>query len=789
MTRLEPKTAFDIQRQLALGFSVLAILMLVIVGNGLYRLHLINEHLDLIVHNHNYKLQLANTMHEALLVRRSGLYIYAGLEDEFERLEEWEKFNEAASIYLTARSTLLSMQLTEEERGMLKQLDSLTQTGQPIQLQVISLVNSDELEAAKQLLFEKARPLQQDVMDQVSELVLLQNKLNETAARKARASYQSIVSSTFYLSLTVIVVGIITALVVTRRVSQQARETENQRRKFHTLFNSSLDAVMLWDNWKLVQCNKAARETFNLRKLQTQELSIRDLLPARQTNGMKPDTLLESLLVDAEHGEQQLFEYEMTAPDGNRFPAEIRVSSVDIDEHSVIQTVIRDISDRKEAEKKLVWLAYYDQLTGLPNEALFTDRLQMAIDQSARQQQVLAIMTINLSRFSQINESLGWSAGNDLLQITSSRLLEQKQEGDTLARMNADEFMLLLTNKRDDSDLMNVAKKLMKKIKEPLQLEHQDIHMSCRIGIAKYPSDGLTVSELMKNARSAGRMAADLGHGGISLFDATMNAAAYRQMSLANSIPSSIVKGQFYLLYQPKYDLRTDKIMGVEALVRWKHHNYGELMPSEFIPIAEHSAEIIALGEWILREAIACSQRISAHYHDKLEIAVNLSITQCSAPGFIEVVRTLLQSGSARPNIALEFEVTESLALDSGTDIVERLNTLHEMGIRIAIDDFGTGYSSLSHLRELPVDTLKIDKSFIGDLEHNEDHKEIVSMIIMLGHTLGYEVVAEGIESEQQLDYLKSQKCDFAQGFYFSKPVDETTLMKMLGITEVCAIQ
>lgn len=782
LSKINFSAAKSIRRQLAVGFSILSLLMLLIISNGLYRLHHINLLLDEIVHNHNYKLQLANTMHEALLVRRSSLYMYAGLDDEFERAIEWEKFNEAASTYLISRGKLISLELIEEERSIIKQLDLLTATGQKLQLLVISLVDQGALAEARRLLFEEARPQQQKVIEQVSELVAMQNRLNTAASNKAQTTYRSIFISTIVLSMIVAIAGLVASMAVTRRVSQQARETEVQRRKFQTLFNSSLDAVMIWDNWKLIQCNEAARSTFNLHNPQDKSISLSDLLLPVQADGMDVTSVLDSLYQDMRQERQHLFEYEMVGTDGHNFPAEIRVSPVLIDDRSLIQTVIRDISSRKKAEKQLAWLAYYDQLTGLPNEALFTDRLQTAIEQFSKHGQEIGLLTINLDRFNHINESLGWAAGNELLVKISERLTTLKQESDTLARMSADEFMLLLPGVEHVSELLSIAESLLNKIAEPVELLEQDIHVSCRIGIARYPSDGVTASELMKNSRSAARLAAAHESEGISLYDESMNASAYRQIHLANTLLPSLKRGDFYLVYQPKYAVHDNKIMGVEALVRWKHPTYGEILPSEFIPVAEFSKGIEQLGEWVLREAIDLARRISMNYRDRLEMAINLSMTQCSSPGFVDMIKDLLHPSGEKLDIALEFEVTESLALDSNAKIISRLNDLRELGIRIAIDDFGTGYSSLSHLRELPVDTLKIDKSFICDLESNTEHQEIVAMIIMLGHKLGFDVVAEGIESAEQLSYLQIQDCDTAQGFYLSIPIREEALLELLEI-------
>ncbi len=438
-----------------------------------------------------------------------------------------------------------------------------------------------------------------------------------------------------------------------------------------------------------------------------------------------------------------------------------------------------DITKQKDFESKLNFLAHYDTLTSLPNRILFQDRLRHAIAYSKRYGKKIALMFLDLDNFKTVNDTLGHDYGDMLLIEISKRLKSALREQDTVSRLGGDEFTIILEGIRDDSYTSIVAQKLIDIISQPLKLKDKTVYVGVSIGISIYPDDGKNMEELIKNADMAMYKAKESGKNNFQYFTEDMNQEYYRKLEITNGLRDAIKNDELYLLYQPKVDIKNHSIAGVEALVRWRHKELGNIPTEQFIEIAENSKLILELGEWILRKACVQARKWHIKGFRDIKIAVNFSINQLSHYGIVDTVKSVIEETKIDPT-RLEIEIVENVLMKNVHKVEKTLNSLRKLGITIAIDDFGTGYSSLSYLKRLPIHTLKIDKSFVKDLEVDSDDTQIVSAIIMMGKKLGLEIVAEGVETKEQLEFLKSQECYLMQGYYFSEPVREGEIEEML---------
>ena len=426
----------------------------------------------------------------------------------------------------------------------------------------------------------------------------------------------------------------------------------------------------------------------------------------------------------------------------------------------------RDITDRKEAEAFINFQAYHDLLTRLPNRSLFKDRLSTAISQAERNNSKLAVMFIDLDRFKVINDSLGHTMGDRLLQAVSQRLQEHIRKSDTLSRFGGDEFTLLLPEITNDEAATQVAEKILESVKQPFILGGHDIYVGASIGIATYPEAGNNMDTLIKNSDIAMYQVKNTGKDGFKVFNPEMSDNPTERLMLEQDIRRAIELDEFEICYQPQVDTITQTVCGVEALIRWNHPNLGRLSPTEFIPIAEESRLIIEIDKHTLRKA--CQE--IRHYHHQgmpdLRLAVNLSPIMIERDDFVDTVLTILKE-EGFPASHLELEITENILMGDRQDIVDKLLLLSSKGINLALDDFGTGYSSLSYLQKFPLKTLKIDRSFINNIKNSDDEACIVNAIISMAQGLRMSIIAEGVENKEQLEYLKALGCDIVQGFLF----------------------
>jgi len=431
---------------------------------------------------------------------------------------------------------------------------------------------------------------------------------------------------------------------------------------------------------------------------------------------------------------------------------------------------LEDITDRKVAEKRVEFLAYCDVLTGLPNRTLLEDRLTKALAGGRRRKDKVALLFLDLDRFKVINDSLGHSFGDQLLRKVAERLKKHAREQDTVARIGGDEFVIVVTGLKDMTDAAVAAKRVMDAIVEDFVLEGRSLSVNCSMGVSIFPEHGLNGETLIKNADAAMYSAKERGRNRFTFFSEEMNNEVAQRLTLEDGLRAALTRNEFFLMYQPQMNIATGAVVGFEALVRWQHPELGLVPPDKFIRIAEHSGLIAPIGAWVLRTACAQARKWLDEGICALPVAVNVSAVQFRQPGFQELIGSVL-SESGLPCQYLELELTESLLLSHADMTASVLLELKRMGVKLSIDDFGTGYSSLSYLKQFPFDKLKVDRSFIRDVAVNPDDAAITTAIIRMAKSLGLKVIAEGVENEAQMSFLRALRCDEIQGYYFSKPL------------------
>jgi len=451
----------------------------------------------------------------------------------------------------------------------------------------------------------------------------------------------------------------------------------------------------------------------------------------------------------------------------------------------------QDISDRKEVEGQIRLLAYYDGLTLLPNRRLFMEKLDLALENARRREGSLAVLFLDLDRFKQINDTLGHGAGDRLLQGVAERLRKCLRSSDAVARgeattvtddvarLGGDEFIVSITNIARGEDAARVARRVQEALEPPFKLDENEVFITASIGISLFPQDGNDLESLLKNADSAMYHAKDAGRSNYQFYSRSMNAAALQRLTLENKLRRALEREEFQLYFQPQIDVRSWSIIGAEALIRWRHPDLGLVPPAEFIGLAEETGLILPIGDWVLRTACAQARTWQEAGHGPLVIAVNISGRQFRGKGLVQTVSQTIGGFGIDPK-RVELEITESVLMQSVEETVGTLKALRAMGPRIAVDDFGTGYSSLSYLRRFPIDTLKLDQSFIQDSVKDRGTAAIVAGVIDMAHGLGLEVIAEGVETAEQRTLLFQDGCHIMQGYLFGRPVPAAEFEQLL---------
>ena len=474
-------------------------------------------------------------------------------------------------------------------------------------------------------------------------------------------------------------------------------------------------------------------------------------------------------------------EFRLIRPDGTervvRAQAEVECGS-DGEPARLIGT-IQDITEQRRAQERLNHLAHYDTLTGLPNRLLLQDRLNQAMVEADRHDRLVAVIFLDLDRFKLINDTLGHDMGDALLKSVAERLKSCVRAGDTISRLGGDEFTIVLASVGHVDDVAHVAQKIIEGFVSPFHINGRELFISPSMGITLYPFDDNDIDCLLRNADAAMYHAKELGRNTFQFYTAELNRRTAKRLALETALRHAIERDELLLHYQPQLDLKTGRITGAEALLRWQHAETGLISPLEFIPLAEETGLIIPIGEWVLRTACAQARTWHENGFNDLQISVNLSGRQFQHRHLARVVKKVLRDTRLDPNL-LDLELTESLLMHNTDAILGAMDELHAHGVAFSMDDFGIGYSSLSYLKRFPIDRLKIDQSFVRDIPHDPDDAAIARAIISMAHSLGIKVIAEGVETTRQLAFLKANRCDIMQGYYFSKPVTAEAMTDLL---------
>ncbi len=559
---------------------------------------------------------------------------------------------------------------------------------------------------------------------------------------------------------------------------RHAKEIEEERRRLVTILESTSDFVGMTDpDGYLIYMNAGGRRLLELEG-EVHGCSIVDFYGEEQRRILE-DVARPTAECDAIwHGE-----LEMRTRDGRQIPmSQVLIAHRGPDgQVQYFSTIARDIRERKLYEQRIQYLANYDALTDLPNRDLLADRMGQAINYARRTGHTLAVLILNIDQFKLVLDGYGHDVGDKLLNLIAGRLRDAAQDGDTVARLGADSFAVLAANLGRPGDAEAVVRKFQAAFQAPFTLENRDVHVTVSIGVSIFRRDGEEVQTLLQNANAAMHRAKSEGGGGkFQFYAAEMTEAAAERVELENELRSAVGSSDLLLYYQPQVALESGALVGVEALMRWKHRQRGWISPGAFIPIAEGSELIHVLGGWALESACNELKRWQQAGASNLCVAVNVSAHQFHSKGFIDSVAATISEYDINPEF-LELELTESVVVEDQDQAIEILSRLKDLGLKVAVDDFGTGYSSLSYLSSLPIDCLKIDQSFVRRMDSDRHGATIVQAIISLGSALGLRVIAEGIETEAQLEFLRSHGCQDGQGYLWSKPVGVQKIGPMLG--------
>ncbi|TCW85129.1 diguanylate cyclase [Burkholderia sp. SRS-46] len=447
----------------------------------------------------------------------------------------------------------------------------------------------------------------------------------------------------------------------------------------------------------------------------------------------------------------------------------------------ILRGIVQDITERKVQQGRIEYLANHDALTGLPNRNLLNDRMEQAMSQARRTGQLVAVMVLDLDRFKHINDNFGHSVGDGLLRAVAARLKAAVRDGDTVARLGGDEFVVMLVNLSTPADADAIARKILGTFVAPFSLDAHDLHVTTSVGVSLCPLDGADAETLLRTADAALYCAKERGRNGYSFYTRELGARVEERAEFESALYQAVENDELTLYYQPKVDLKTGQISGVEALIRWRRPGIGVIPPDRFIPIAEETGLILPIGQWVLHTACAQAVAWQQEGHPPIPVAVNLSARQFRQQDVAEMVRTTLEQTGLAP-AWLELELTESVLMEDRQAIADTLHELKSLGVALSLDDFGTGYSSLSYLKDLPIDVVKIDKSFLRDVTTSSEGASLTRSIIAMAESLHMETVAEGVETEAQLSFLNRHRCHAMQGYYFSHPVTGGEIADMLSV-------
>ncbi|MBC7954704.1 MAG: EAL domain-containing protein [Cytophagales bacterium] len=551
---------------------------------------------------------------------------------------------------------------------------------------------------------------------------------------------------------------LITDITKHRLAEQAVRESEGRLAKF---MQASVEGIVFHMNGRLTDANGPLCDLVGYTLDELVGRDVLDFVPSDQVS--KVSAIMEA-------GEETAYESVILHKDGRRLPIEFIVRTIERHGERMRMSIVRDIRDRHAAQAHIHHMAHHDALTGLPNRVSLMEHLGHMIAAARRNDSQVALLFIDLDHFKRVNDSLGHLVGDTLLQTLARRITESLRATDVVARFGGDEFIVLLPRTLQRMDVEEVAQKLLAAIEVPVNADGRLISVTPSIGISMFPHDGETGDDLIKNADTAMYLAKSRGRANFQFFTSEMASSAYDALVLESQMAQALARGEFVLHFQPQVRSRDGVLVGAEALIRWNHPERGLLLPDAFIPLAEQQRLMLPIGQWVLREAARCARRWHELGMVGVPVAVNLSTVQFQTSGFTALIEQLLAEEGVSGAL-LEFELTERMLMDDLPEVKRKLSELKALGIRISVDDFGTGYSSLAHLKELPIDKMKIDRSFVLGLPSETDSAAIARAIVQMARGLGLSVIAEGVETEAQRHFLTRLDCDELQGTLISVPL------------------
>ncbi len=550
-------------------------------------------------------------------------------------------------------------------------------------------------------------------------------------------------------------------------------EQKEREERYRGLVEMSPDIIAVIRDWKLVFINKAGSELFGSPNIIGQH--ILDIISIDNLSRIKE--IVQGMDNNDIEMEKSYFECQLTLPNGSVIDAEVSLMKI-LYEGRVAKLVVgRDITERKKAEQLIHNMAFYDSVTNLPNRNMFKQYLNNCLTTNGQNQE-LAVLFLDLDRFKVINDTKGHSTGDLLLKDVADRLKNAVKSDGFVSRQGGDEFIILLEGMNKE-EIEKVAQGIIDDFSRPFLVHCEEVFVTTSIGISLYPYDGEDQETLIKNADTAMYLAKERGKNNFQYYNAFLNTQSTKKMEMEVGLRKALELNQLKMVYQPQYELETGNVIGVEALIRWEHPKLGYISPAEFIPLAEETGLIVPIGKWIFRQVCEDHNQWKKHELGTIQMAVNISVRQMQDPGFVDSVKQIMGEYHMNPEM-IELEITESIMQNINHSIII-LKELKEIGVKIAIDDFGKGYSSLSYLKHLPINKIKMDKSFVDDILDPHHNGSIAKAIIDMGHNMNFTVIAEGIEEEEQVAFLLKNNCKLGQGYYFSKPLPEGDIRRMLS--------
>ncbi|SHJ94011.1 sensor domain-containing protein [Tepidibacter formicigenes] len=572
---------------------------------------------------------------------------------------------------------------------------------------------------------------------------------------------------------------IITSVLLYRLIGKYISKIKHQESFYKSIYNNNHLTMLIIDpdSGYIIDANPAACSFYGYDKNELTNMKITDI-------NVSNDKKVFSYLKKIKNNQKNNFHFKHRLSNGEIKHVRVYSGPINCGGKKLLYSIVYDITENINKEKKIKYLAFRDSLTGLYNRAFFKEKLDWYLNKYSKNKKMLSVMFIDLDDFKKINDNLGHSIGDKLLKKIANQLKKQVGKNNIIARIGGDEFLILLPQIKNTQDSIKTAQKIIDIFKEPYFIDNHELHISCSIGISLYPTHGISSDTLIKNADMAMYKAKNSGKNKFELYSNDLNEKVKEEFILENHLRNALKRNEFKIYYQPIIDTNIKKIIGAEALLRWKHPKLGFVPPNKFIPIAESKGFINSIGEWVLRTASLQTKKWHNFGYENIFISINISVSQLRQKDFVNLVSNILRETGLNPEY-LNLEITESIYMENIDYIMDVVNNLKNLKLNISIDDFGTGYSSLAQLKNLSISKLKIDRSFTKDLNIDLNNNNIVSAIIAMAKSLNLTLIAEGVETDEQLKFFKSHKCNLIQGYLFSPPVDTDSFTKLINDSSI----